>query len=324
MPGAGVEQRRAARQVGQRGHQAVELDRLGRALRQPAGHPHHEVLRRLDHQTGGGVAQQVTVVDRTQAEVLEPVVGVEVDREVELAGVVLDEAGGLLADQALGVAQADGLAEGGDALVADLLLDVRGQQPRGEPGVLRLLADHLGGGLDAEPVELGGGGAVVQAADGAGGDPHRVDVGEVAADAVDRPDDLVDVDVLGVAVALEHLHGGAADGLGRHGRQRGVDDRHFSLLARSVLDGPGTRRRRQRGPRTRTRPASALPRGLGPPRPTGAVRWQVSDSAARPQSGTHTVAGQSRSLTGFPVASPRLVGVENQLRAPPYMGITSM
>ena len=249
VPGPGVEQRRAAGQVGQRRHQPVEPDRLPRRPGEPAGHPKQEVLRRLDHQPGRRVPQQVPVVDRAQPEVLEPAIGLPVDREVELAGVVLDEPRGLVADQTLGLAQRDRLAERRDALVADLLVDVPRQQPGGQPGVLRLLADHLGGGLDRQPVQLGGGRAVVQAADGAGGDPHRVDVLEVAAHAVDRSHDLVDVDGLAVAVAFAHAHGGADGNFG---------DRHFSLLARSVLtvrDHAGRRRERSTHPALSRRPS---------------------------------------------------------------------
>ena len=144
VPGAGVEQRRAAGQVGQRRHQPVEPDRLARALRQAAGDAQQEVLRRLDDQARRRVPQQVAVVDGAQPEVLEPAIGLPVDREVELAGVVLDEGRGLVADQALGVAERHRLAERRDALVADLLVDVPGQQPGGQARVLRLLADHLG------------------------------------------------------------------------------------------------------------------------------------------------------------------------------------
>ena len=206
VPGAGVEQGGAAGQVGQRRHQPVEPDRLPRRPGQPARHPHQEVLRGLDHQPRRRVPQQVAVVDRAQPEVLEPVVGVGVDREVELAGVVLHERRRRVTDQALGVAERDRLAERRHTLVADLLLDVAGQQPARQPRVRRLLADHLRRGLDREPVQLRGGGAVVQAADRAGRDPHRVDVGQVAADAVDRAHDLVDVDGLAVPVSFAHAH----------------------------------------------------------------------------------------------------------------------
>ena len=71
VAGARVEQRRRARQVGQRGHHPVEADRLRRRPAEPAGHPEQEVLRGLEDQAGGRVAQQVAVVDGLDAEVLE-------------------------------------------------------------------------------------------------------------------------------------------------------------------------------------------------------------------------------------------------------------
>ena len=70
----------------------------------------------------------------------------------------------------------------------------------------RLLGDERGGGLDRERVELAGGGAVVEAADGLGGDAHGVDVRQAVAAALHGADDLVDVDRLKRAVALADLH----------------------------------------------------------------------------------------------------------------------
>ena len=72
----------------------------------------------------------------------------------------------------------DGLGEGVDLLAADLLLDVGGEQSRGQPRVLRLLDDERRGGLDGELVQLACGGAVVEPADGLRGHPQGVDVGE--------------------------------------------------------------------------------------------------------------------------------------------------
>ena len=179
MRGAGVEQGRRAGQVGQRGHQPVEADRFGRRVRQAAGHAQQPVLRQFDHVAAGRMAQQVAVVDGAQAEVLEPAVRAEVDGVVELARVRRDEGRGGVADQALAVAERDALAERVHALAAHLLADVAGEQAGGELGVRGLLGDEFGGGLDGQPVQFGGGGAVVEAADGLGGDPHRVDVRQV-------------------------------------------------------------------------------------------------------------------------------------------------
>ena len=63
--------------------------------------------------------------------------------------------------------------EGVDVLVLDLLVDHGGEQAGGQPGVVGLLGDERGRGADGEVVELLGGGAVDEAGDGAGGDPHR-------------------------------------------------------------------------------------------------------------------------------------------------------
>jgi hypothetical protein len=75
VPGAGVEQRRRAGQVGQRPEQPREPDRLGRGPGQSTCDTQQEVLRGLRYGPGAGVPQQVAVVDGTQPEVLEPPVG---------------------------------------------------------------------------------------------------------------------------------------------------------------------------------------------------------------------------------------------------------
>ena len=105
------------------------------------------------------------------------------DGVVELAGVVGDERGGVVGDEPGVVADGDRLGERVDVLVGDLLVDERGEQAGGEAAVVRLLADEGGRGADGQLVELHRGGAVVQAADRAGGDAHRVDAVEAAAAA---------------------------------------------------------------------------------------------------------------------------------------------
>ena len=187
VPGAGVEQRRRAGQVGQRGHQPVEARsprpacgtaRRPRAAASTAGS-------RPPAGWWGGAAgsgrrpcagRSTRTGGRASASMASS----------SLRALALTNARRLVADQALGVPERDRLAERGDALAADLLVDVRRQQPRGEPRVLRLLADHLRRGLDREPVQLGGRGAVVQAADRPGRDAQRVDVGEVVAPSARR------------------------------------------------------------------------------------------------------------------------------------------
>ena len=206
VPGAGVEERRRAGQVRQARHQPVEGDRLVRRPGEPARHPQQPVLRCLHDQARLGVAQQVPVGDRPQAEVLEAQVAVGIHRGVELAGVPGHEGGRLVADQAEAVGVPDRSAETGDALAVDLLVHVCREQPGGELRVLRFLADQVGGGLDRQPVQFGGGGAVVEAVDGPGRHAQRVDLVQVGYPAVDRRDDPVDVDRLDAAVAFADPH----------------------------------------------------------------------------------------------------------------------
>jgi hypothetical protein len=204
--GAGVEQRRARRQVGERRHQVVEADRLVDVGAQPAGHAQEEVLRRLDDLAARRVAQQVAVVDGAQTEELEAAVAVGVDGRVEGRGVRVDEREHLVRDQAFGVADRDRLGEPRDVLVADLLVDHRGQQPRGELGVVRLLDDEPGSGADGQVVEFPGGRPVGERRDRAGGDTHRIDTEEPFGGPGDGVDDLVDVDGLQRSAALLDPH----------------------------------------------------------------------------------------------------------------------
>jgi hypothetical protein len=81
-----------------------------------------------------------------------------------------------------------------DLLVAHLLVDGRGEQPRRELRVLRLLDDQRRRRLDRQLIQLARRRAVVEAADRLGRDAHRVDVGEPGAASVHRAHDLVDVD----------------------------------------------------------------------------------------------------------------------------------
>jgi hypothetical protein len=87
-----------------------------------------------------------------------------------------------------------------------LLGDVAVEEPGRELGVFRLLGDERGRRLDREPVELAGGGAVEEAADGLDRDPHDVDVRQAAGRPLHGPDDLVDVDRLEPAVTFPHMH----------------------------------------------------------------------------------------------------------------------
>ncbi len=214
VAGAGVEQGRAGRQVVQVAQPLVQRQRLGHVLGQRAGDAQEELLRGFDHLAGVRVAQQVAVVQRAQAEVVEVEVVVGVDRIVELARVDLDEVEQALVDQAHLMAAAHRLRERVDLLAGYLLRDEVGQQARGQAAVLGLLADQQRRGPDRQFVQLLGGGAVVQPGDGARGHAHRIDRMQAVAATLDGADDLVQVHRLGAAIALGHAHGGG-------GRRRG-------------------------------------------------------------------------------------------------------
>ncbi len=100
----------------------------------------------LQHRPALGVAQQVTVVDRAQPEVLEAVVRVVRHQRVELGGVRGDELGQPVLDKPGRVGGGDGLGERAHPLPGRLVGDLLGQQPGGDPGVGRV-GDHPGGGL---------------------------------------------------------------------------------------------------------------------------------------------------------------------------------
>ena len=227
--GAGVEQGRARRQIGQRRHQVVQRDGLVGIGAEPAGHPQEEVLGGLDHLPGLGVAQQVAVIHGAQAEELEVAVPPRVDGRVEVGGVGLDEGGGVGADQAQVGPAGDRLGEPGHGLVADLLVDVDRQHPGGQLGVVGLLDDEPGRGADAQFVKFAGGGPVGQGGDGAGADHHGVDAEQALGRSGHRVDDLVEIDRLEGAAALADPHRrrdfGGLIGLA-YGRQPALSDRH--------------------------------------------------------------------------------------------------
>ena len=122
-----------------------------------------------------GCLQQVAVVERAQAEVLELAVALGVDRVVELARVVGDErrrARSLTRPSR--VRRRDRLREGVDLLVARLPCRCRSASRRAAScAYCGSSAMSAGGGLDRELVELARGRAVVEAADRLGRDAHR-------------------------------------------------------------------------------------------------------------------------------------------------------
>ena len=208
MRGATVEQRRRAGQVVQVAHAAVQRQRFRHVLAQRAGDAQEELLRRLDHLAGVRMAQQVAVVQRAQAEVVEVQVERGIQRIVELARIGLHEVQQAVVDQADLVAAGDRLRERVDLLAGDLLGDVGGQQARGQAAVFGFFTGQQRGGADGQLVQFARAGAVVQAGDGAGGHAHRVDGVQAFAVALHRAHDLVEVHRLAAAVALGHAHRG--------------------------------------------------------------------------------------------------------------------
>src|SRR3546814_12259863 len=87
MGGAGVEQRRRTGQVVEVAQALVQRQRFRHVLAQRAGDAQEELLRRLDHLARVRVAQQVTVVQRAQAEIIEVAVERSEERRVGKEGV---------------------------------------------------------------------------------------------------------------------------------------------------------------------------------------------------------------------------------------------
>lgn len=133
------------------------------------------------------MAQQVAVVQRAQAEVVEVEVERGIQRVVELARVDLHEVEQALVDQADLVAARDRLREGADFLAGHLLGDEVGQQARGQAAVYSGSSPiSRRGGADGQFVHSSGAGAVVQAGNGAGGHAHRIDRVQTRSSALHR------------------------------------------------------------------------------------------------------------------------------------------
>ena len=208
VAGAGIEQRRRAGQVVQRRHQPIQLKRSVRRVGQRDRDAHEEMLRGLDHRALLRMAQQIAVVERPQAEILEAAALRDVDRIVELARMGFDHRAHAVVDQADRMPLRDRLRERMHALPRDFLVDIARQQARGEARVLRLVGGERGGGADRQLVEFAGRGAVVDAGDGLQRDAHRIDVVQPVAAALHGAHDLADIDRFAAAVALGDAHGG--------------------------------------------------------------------------------------------------------------------
>ena len=177
------------------------------------------------------------------------------------------------------MAERDRLAERGNALPADLLADVAGEQPRGEPRVLLFLADHLRRGLDRQPVQFRGGRAVVQATDRLGRHPQRIYVHQIAGAPVHGPHDLVHVHGLGIVVALADLHAYLVQWL--------------PVVSRAGYGGPGISDRHALSSRARARMAWAGG-GHDEASERGRYRRPASHVAGRPARPQTTAHGRAR------------------------------
>lgn len=196
MTGAGVEQGGGGGQVVEPVHQAVQGGHflqgpLGGVLGQPGGDAQHEVLRGLGDLAGERVPQQVPAVQCPQPEVAEAVVRAvgegPVDQGVECGGVQGDELGRTVRDQALAVPDGDRGREGDGALSGGLVRDGPGEEPGGEPRVGRVLRDQAGGGLGGQRAQFRLVRPRAAAAQGGGGDPSGVGVGEIGGEAGQGP-----------------------------------------------------------------------------------------------------------------------------------------
>ena len=233
-PRPGVEERRRrAHEVEGREH-LVELDRALLAVdlvqRQAHRDAHEERLRQLD--AGFVDVQEVAVVERLQAEVVELQVAVGLERGAEAAEVVLEQ---LLVEQLGADALLDELREVlrvarrhvrlEQLLAEDLAPDRVQQQARGRPRVAGVLLDQRARGEDRRLVDLVDRHAVVEVALGLGQDRLGPHVGAEA--GTGRLDQRLH------ARRVER-HANAA--IGDHQRRR--DDRRRSDLLGALLRAP--------------------------------------------------------------------------------------
>lgn len=214
--GPGVEQCGGGGKVCKRRHEVVELDRLFGVGGEATGDTQKEVLRGLDDVASFGMPQQVAVIHRAQTEELEVLVSLGVDGGVEFGGVCGDELEDGIADQAELVAQCNRLGEPWNVLVADLFVDVGGQHPGGELGVVGLFDDQARSGSDRQFVKLLGGRAVGERRDRSSGHHHGVDADEALGGPSDRIDNLVQIDGFEGPVSLLDPHPGAGLDRGRY------------------------------------------------------------------------------------------------------------
>ena len=92
MARAGIEQRRRTRDIVQLREQLVELQCVRHVGAQRDGNAHPEVLRSLDDVASCGMFEQIPVIQRAQAKVIDLMRSLGHNCVVELAGMGFDEA----------------------------------------------------------------------------------------------------------------------------------------------------------------------------------------------------------------------------------------
>ncbi|MNS47567.1 hypothetical protein D3C72_801020 [compost metagenome] len=200
VAGAGVEERRGGRHVAEGGHQVVEPDGFVDRSRKTQRHAHEEPLGPLEDLAGVRPAQQVTVVEGLEAEVLEVAVARVVEGVHNRFPIGVRQGHQLVGNEPVGARLGQVVLEG--AAEADFLGHQAREQTGGDPRVGRLFHGHHDRRGDRLLVELAGGGAVVEGADGDLGDRHGLHPAEARAGLGDGAQDLVELDTLAGAVAF--------------------------------------------------------------------------------------------------------------------------
>ncbi len=203
----GVEQRRRARQVVERGEQPVQFDCLVRRAAQGHGDAHPKIGRRFEDVAFGRMFEQIAVVQSAQSEILEAPGALHVDGIIEFSGMRLDELQHPFVDQADIEAGPNGLGKGMNTQALDFLVDERREQSCGKLRIRRLVGHEGRGRPDRQFIQFARGGSIVEAGNGLQRHSHGIHIRDSVAAARDGPHDLVDVDWFMRARALLDAHG---------------------------------------------------------------------------------------------------------------------
>ncbi|MNX86841.1 hypothetical protein D3C86_1187400 [compost metagenome] len=150
------------------------------------------------------MAQEIAVVDRLEAEVLEVAVAPVIHGRFERGEIRLGERADRRIEQAKDLGLAQIVAEG--AIAADLLGHVGRKQACCDARVVGLLGHQHDGRRDGALVQLAGGAPLVQPGDGLLRDLDGVHPPQSFAGPSGRAEDLVELDVFLRAVPLDYLH----------------------------------------------------------------------------------------------------------------------